>query len=223
MGAKTNTGGNFNWVAPVYDTLAFIVFGHRLQRAQGVYLNRIPLGSSVLIVGGGTGWLLEQVLVRCQPKHTVYLETSSQMVARASRRMLRNALMGSVDFRVGDETALLPGDQFDVIITPFVLDLFTETTLQSSIIPPLLAALKPGGTWLVTDFIQPPAFWQKTLLWFMIRFFRLTAGIEATKLANWQECLRQTHLVREERQRRVGGMVSTEIWVGSGAGTHSRQ
>ncbi|AUD02865.1 class I SAM-dependent methyltransferase [Spirosoma pollinicola] len=207
------TGSNFNWIAPVYDALAFMVFGHRLRRAQIIFLNRIPANASVLIVGGGAGWILEQVLLKCHPKKIVYLETSSQMVALAGGRMLRKSLTGFVDFRVGDDTALVPDEQFDVIITSFVLDLFTETTLQTRFLPPLLNVLKPTGIWLVTDFVQPKVSWQKALLWVMIRFFRLTAGIEAKTLVNWQQGLRLAGLVQKERQRQVGGMVSAEVWT----------
>ncbi|QDK80378.1 class I SAM-dependent methyltransferase [Spirosoma sp. KCTC 42546] len=208
----TGAGGNFNWIAPVYDALAFIVFGHKLQQAQAVFLNRIPTGASVLIVGGGTGWLLEQVLRRCQSKRIVYLETSTQMVARASRRMVQKALVGSVEFRVGDESSLKPDERFDVILTPFVLDLFSAQTLQTTIIPQLRTVLKSGGLWLATDFVKPPSNWQKALLWVMIRFFRLTAGIQAQHLADWQKLLSEAGLRCEKRQTEVGGMVSAEVW-----------
>src|SRR5919199_4607929 len=146
-------GGNFDWVAPVYDAMAFVVFGRKLQRAQTVYLNLIPEGASVLIAGGGTGWLLEQLLKHYKPGHILYLESSGQMVAQASRRMVRKAVLGSVEFRVGDETSLRPDEKFDVVITPFLLDLFTQSTLQAQLIPRLLHALAPDGNWLVTDFV----------------------------------------------------------------------
>ncbi|AKD55378.1 class I SAM-dependent methyltransferase [Spirosoma radiotolerans] len=213
MATTPTSGGNFNWVAPVYDTLAFVVFGHKLQQAQVVFLDQIPAGANVLLVGGGTGWLLEQVLMRGNTKRIVYLEASRKMVALASRRMIQKSLLGSVDFRVGDETALSPDESFDVIITPFVLDLFTETTLKTQFIPQLLNVLKSTGLWLVTDFVQPPSWWQKVLLWIMIRFFRLTAGIEANRLANWQQCLFDADLALHKREHQVGGMVSAEVWV----------
>ena len=212
MEPKPNAGGNFNWIAPVYDALAFIVFGRRLQQAQAVFLDTIPANASVLLVGGGTGWLLEEVLKTGQPRRILYLETSAQMLARASRRMVRHSVLGSVEFRVGDETSLKPDERFDVILTPFVLDLFSEKALQIHFIPQLLKVLKPGGLWLVTDFVQPPIGWQKALLWVMIRFFRLTAEIQIGHLANWQHVLAESGLARTEQKTQVGGMVSTEVW-----------
>ncbi|UFH53326.1 class I SAM-dependent methyltransferase [Spirosoma sp. KNUC1025] len=213
MAIRTNEGGDFDAVSPVYDGLSFIVFGRKLQRAQAVFLKAIPAHADVLIVGGGTGWLLEQVLTHCRPNRVVYLDTSARMVARASRRILRQAVVGAVDFRVGDETMLTGNDHFDVIITPFVLDLFTEQTLQAQFIPRLRSTLKTGGLWLVTDFIQTTNWWQKLLLRSMIRFFRLTAGIKTQQLSDWQRALAQNGLLRQDQQTQVGGMVSTEIWV----------
>jgi ubiquinone/menaquinone biosynthesis C-methylase UbiE len=212
MKPQPKAGGDFNRIAPIYDALAFAVFGRGLQRAQAVFLNKISVDASVLIVGGGTGWLLEEVLRTCQPKRVLYLEASAQMLARASRRMVRHSVLGSVEFRVGTETSLKPAERFDVILTPFVLDLFTEKTLRARFIPQVLNTLNPGGLWLVTDFVQPRRSWQKLLLWIMIRFFRLTAGIETQTLANWQQLLAEAGLVRTEQKTQVGDMVLAEVW-----------
>ena len=213
MQSPTSAGGNFNGVAPAYDALTFAVFRRRLQRAQVVFLDQIPPDSSVLMVGGGTGWLLEQVLTRCRPKQVIYLDTSAQMVARASRRIIQNAVPGSIDFRVNDESVLSPNDQFDVILAPFILDLFSAQTLQNQLIPRLHNALKINGFWLVTDFVQPRSWWQRILLWAMIHFFRFTAGIEARQLADWQRLLREAGLIRQQQQHQLDGMVSAEVWT----------
>lgn len=208
-------GGDFDWVAPVYDALSRIVFSRSLQRAQTVFLHHIPANASVLIVGGGTGYLLEQVLTQCKPTRVLYLETSAQMVARTSRRMLQKPILGSVEFRVGDEATLRADDRFDVILTPFVLDLFTEKTLTDSMLPRLHQTLKPDGYWLVTDFVETNLWWQKLLLSAMIRFFRITAGIETHQLADWQQLLANVGLRRLQSRQVVGGMVVTQVWQGA--------
>lgn len=213
MGAKQNAGGNFNAVAPIYDFLALLVFGRKLQQAQLTWLNRIPTGGTVLLVGGGTGWLLQQLLTRCLPKRVVYLETSSQMLARASQRLLRQSVIGTVEFRLGDETSLTDQEPFDVILTPFVLDLFPESFLQKSFVPRLYSVLKPGGLWLVTDFVPTTIGWQRALLWTMIRFFRLTAGIQIQQLVNWQQVLATASLTVREQRSHLKGMVAADVWV----------
>ncbi|RYC69433.1 class I SAM-dependent methyltransferase [Spirosoma sordidisoli] len=217
----------FDWIEPVYDILAKIVFGSRLQRAQLRFIDQIhrqqtsrePADSSVLsapvsvlLLGGGTGWLLQQILQRCQPVRVLYLEASGRMLARATRRILHQPFSIEVRFQTGDEQTIPADEQFDVIITPFVLDLFTRATLQHRMIPRLLEALRPGGIWLVTDFVPAQGWWQRVLLWSMIRFFRLTAGIEARQLPDWQLLMSQAGLVCRDRQSAVGGMVSAEVW-----------
>ena len=213
MSQNTSPGGNFNWVAPIYDALSFVVFGRKLQQAQTVNLRQVPAGASILIVGGGTGWLLEQVVTQCQPSHILYLEASAAMLARSSRRMVEKALPGTVEFRLGNEFSLRSNDRFDVVMTPFVLDLFTEETLRTTFIPQLLNALKPRGLWLVTDFVSTRVWWQKALLWIMIRFFRLTAGIETRQLSDWQRLLAESGLALKQHQPQVGGMVLAGVWT----------
>ncbi|SFC05306.1 class I SAM-dependent methyltransferase [Spirosoma endophyticum] len=212
IGPKPNTGSGFDWIAPVYDALAFVVFGRKLQQAQLTFLNRIPHDATILLVGGGTGWLLEQVLIKCKPRRVLYLELSARMVAKASHRMVKNGVVGSVEFRVGDVRDLPTDEPFDILITPFLLDLFPESTLQTDVIPRLLRILKPTSLWLVTDFVATHVWWQKALLWSMIRFFQLTAGIEAKQLPDWQRFLADAGLIRQESQPQVGGMVRAEIW-----------
>ncbi|GAB3996818.1 hypothetical protein GCM10028807_40390 [Spirosoma daeguense] len=204
---------NFDLIAPVYDILATLVFGRRLLRAQVVWLTQIPANASVLIVGGGTGWLLEQVLKRCQPKRVVYLEKSQKMIDLATQRMAKRKLLGRVEFRVGDELLLSADERFNVVMTPFVLDLFTENTLRSRFIPQLRNVLKTDSYWFVTDFVRPLVWWQKLLLWLMLRFFRTTAHIEAKQLADWQKLLTETELKLLLRSAQVSGMVSSEVWI----------
>jgi ubiquinone/menaquinone biosynthesis C-methylase UbiE len=217
MNSLRSAGGNFNGVAPLYDALAFLVFGRRLERAQTVFLRpnarlSIPKGASVLVVGGGTGRLLEPLMHNCQPDRVVYLEKSARMLTRASRRMAETPLLGTVEFRLGDETTLRPDERFDVVITPFLLDLFTETTLQNELLPRLGSVLAKGGYWLVTDFVRTGVWWQEALLWTMIRFFRLMAGIETRKLADWQRLIADTGLTLRAFQPQLSGLVSTELY-----------
>ncbi|PRY35426.1 methyltransferase family protein [Spirosoma oryzae] len=202
---------HFDTVTPVYDALSRLVFGRRLERAQTVWLSQIQAGASVLVLGGGTGALLGPLLAR-QPGRLLFLEASRQMLARASQRMIREQLTGQVTFQHGSEQALTPTDQFDVIILPFVLDVFTESTIRERMLPALLRALRPGGILLITDFVRTDRRWQRALIQVMIWFFRLTANIETRRLASWQSLVSETRLNRAGQCPQVWGMVSAEWW-----------
>ncbi|MBS1526966.1 MAG: methyltransferase type 12, partial [Bacteroidetes bacterium] len=69
----------------------------------------------------------------------------------------------------------------------FLFDNFTEQSLQK-IFSHIHKSLKPGGTWLNTDFHLTGKWWQRFLLRSMIVFFRITCHIEATKLPDMENC-----------------------------------
>jgi ubiquinone/menaquinone biosynthesis C-methylase UbiE len=202
---------HFDAVTPVYDALSRLVFGRRLEQAQTVWLSQIQAGASVLVLGGGTGALLGPLLAR-QPGRLLFLEASRQMLARASQRMIREQLTGQVTFQHGTEQDLTATDSFDVIILPFVLDVFTESTVRERMLPTLLNALRPGGSLLLTDFVRTDRRWQRALIQVMIWFFRLTANLETRQLLDWQSIVAETRLSRAGQRPQVWGMVSAEWW-----------
>jgi ubiquinone/menaquinone biosynthesis C-methylase UbiE len=52
---------NYNYIASFYDRLCQLVFGQSVKNAQIASLGFIPPTSNVLIVGAGTGWILEEI------------------------------------------------------------------------------------------------------------------------------------------------------------------
>lgn len=208
----------FDRIAPVYDALTRLVFGRQLQRAQTELLGSVALpdrGASILIVGGGTGFLLLEVLRKFPRCRVLHLEASGEMNRRATRRLLRKYTSGTVpetvDFRTGNETTLGADEQFDLILLPFVLDLFTETSLKTHFLPRLQVATAPGGQWLVTDFVNSSGGHHRALLWVMFRFFRLTAGIEALHLPDWQRLLTESKLKEQARTVQLNKLVMSVL------------
>jgi len=122
---------DFSRVARVYDWLASLVFGRAQRRAQLAALQAgLPLAGPaprVLVLGGGPGWVLTELLRQCPAAQVLYLETSAAMLAQAQARLARYApaLAAQVAFRRGSERDLRPEEQFDAIVTFFVLDCFT--------------------------------------------------------------------------------------------------
>lgn len=200
----------FDRVAGIYDTLAWLVFGNRLQEAQTIFLSCIPVAARILIIGGGSGWLLRKVLCLCQPRQIIYVEASVRMLAKARKTVQDD---GRVVFRLGNETSVRSEETVDVVITPFFLDLFTEERLETHIIPQLLRALKPGGLWLVCDFVRTSVWWQQGLLKSMYLFFRLIANIEARYWPQWPLLLKKKGLRLGKQQPMVGGQVTTGWWI----------
>ncbi|MBD2768560.1 class I SAM-dependent methyltransferase [Hymenobacter sp. BT664] len=187
--AERPTG--FDRVAWCYDALAGLVFGPALKRAQRAALRGLPAGAPhVLILGGGTGWVLTEVLRR-RPRATVlYLEASPNMLARARHRLGRESpgAAPQVEFRHGTQHHLGPADRFDVIVTFFVLDCLAATEFDAALAR-LRAAQRPGAPWLLADFRPAGGGWRRVLLTLMYAFFRLTTGLRARELPNLPRAL----------------------------------
>ena len=96
-----STGFNgFDRLAPIYDPLARMIYGKSIVQAQTSFLSIIPPFSKVLILGGGTGWLLTELL-RGHPTCEVwYIESSANML---SMTIKKNGHPGRVHFILGTE------------------------------------------------------------------------------------------------------------------------
>jgi ubiquinone/menaquinone biosynthesis C-methylase UbiE len=172
----------FNRVSRYYDTLTSIVFLGRLHAAQRIYLKAIPQHATVLMMGGGTGWLLKE-LVDINPDCQIYyIDASSAMISLAKKKMDQKH-SHRVVFIAGTEDSIPAGVTFDVVVTHFFLDLFSQETLRS-VIQKISRSLQHNGLWIVSDFVNK-AWWQAIMLAVMYTFFRITCGIEARVLPDW--------------------------------------
>lgn len=170
---------NYNDSAWFYDRLSRLVYGRALINAQIYLLQFIPAEANVLVVGGGTGWILDE-LSRIHPSglKITYVEVAASMMARSKKR---NTGSNQVDFIQAAIENVSPPANFDVVITPFLFDSFTESTVDR-VFGHIHALLNPTGLWLYADFQLTKKWWQQFLLKLMLRFFKLICNIEASRL-----------------------------------------
>jgi ubiquinone/menaquinone biosynthesis C-methylase UbiE len=176
---KTN---NYDAVAPFYDSLSRLVFGRSHVNAQIEQLKNIPVGARILIAGGGTGWVLEEIArVHASGLVITYVEISAKMIGRAKKRASGNNIVHFV--HAGIEQFTPPG-KFDVIHTAFLFDNFSASRVNL-VFNQLDDLLEEGGLWLFCDFKLKPQDrfgWKHIMLKMMYLFFRLLARVEAKKL-----------------------------------------
>jgi ubiquinone/menaquinone biosynthesis C-methylase UbiE len=170
---------NYNNSAWFYDRLSRLVYGRALIKAQVYLLRFIPTNSKVLIVGGGTGWILEEI-VKIHPSglQCTYVEVAPKMMALSKKRKAGNNRVIFINEAIENVPLL---SDFDVVITPFLFDNFTEQTFKK-VFSHIHSSLKPGGLWLNCDFQLKGKWWQKGLLKSMFLFFRMICDIEASAL-----------------------------------------
>jgi ubiquinone/menaquinone biosynthesis C-methylase UbiE len=178
----------FDLIAPFYDRLASLVFGRTIRDSQTEFLQALPPRGTVLLIGGGTGWLLQRLL-EVRPEIEVwYVEKSARML-ELSREKLPSKSQPNVRFIHGTETDIPEAPLFDGIITPFFLDLFDGERLQE-VWSRLYKSLKPEGYWLVADFRIPEGsfrFAARVLVSVMYLFFRICCGIQGRKLPHVED------------------------------------
>ena len=175
---------NYDNSAWFYDRLSRMIYGKNLIRSQVYLLTHIPEGSNILIVGGGTGWILEEI-TKLYPSglNITYVEISAKMMALSRKRdtgdnqvVYMNEAVENVNFQTN----------FDVVITPFLFDNFTEQT-QEKVFAHIHSYLKSGCLWLNADFQLTGKWWQAFLLGSMLLFFRLICGIESKQLPDTEK------------------------------------
>ena len=183
---------NFDVIAPVYDKLAGVVFGDAIRIAQLSILSFIPQGATILIIGGGTGWYLEELLKKRAIEKVVYIEASQRMLKIAQQKIApyTHANPNLIEFRFGTEASLQKGEKYDVIVTPFLLDLFRQPRVNQ-LVHVCKSVLKENGIWLFSDFdlskVGSGYWWKKLLLQVMYTFFRLCCNIEARTLPDYEQ------------------------------------
>lgn len=176
----------YDRISFLYDGLARVVFGHSIIRAQQHGLSEIASGSKVLIIGGGTGFVLEYIAqLRLENLYIDYVEPSSEMINRAKKRPIARL---SINFINQPIERIDIQRSYDVIITQFFLDSFNGKELED-IYQRLHTLLKNKGSWIIADFQLSQNWkliWQKPLISAMYLFFTLTVGIKARRLEDFQ-------------------------------------
>ncbi|MDQ0637462.1 ubiquinone/menaquinone biosynthesis C-methylase UbiE [Pedobacter sp. W3I1] len=203
---------NYDKIAGHYDTLSRLVFFKSQVNAQINQLQHIPENSSVLIVGGGTGWILEELAkIYTGGLKIVYVEISAKMTVLSQKRNYKDNQIEFMDVGIEDfKTDVL----FDVILTPFLFDNFAEQR-AAKVFGQLNEYLKKDGLWFLVDFSLNKIngnWWKWLLLKSMYNFFKLMGIVEADKLIDMVPYFfKADYLIVEERLY-YGGFIKATIF-----------
>jgi len=197
----------YNFIAPAYDFLKRIVFGNSLEKASHHHLPNPTDHLNILIVGGGTGKILEQF----GPAHTVhYVDTSSVMIDKAKKRKVRC----TVYFHHCEFDSFETDESFDLICFPFFLDQFNDGQI-AIILSKSYNLLSPTGSVIITDFVpvyQLTNWWQKLLLKTVIVFFTITTKHPVSKIFNIVDPAKRSNFQLVKKKSFVNGMVIASLW-----------
>jgi ubiquinone/menaquinone biosynthesis C-methylase UbiE len=187
-------GNNYDKIANYYDRIHHLFYGQSEINAQVELLGYIRPGDRLLILGGGTGWILEKIAAIFPAGLWItYIESSARMMELTKKRnwgLNEVELVNSgVQDWVGDGDGEVDAGgearaEYDCILTGFFFDNFKEVD-AAEIVRRVTPFLKKGGYWLEADFYYPRGrgkLWQAILLYSMYFSARLICGVEAKRL-----------------------------------------
>lgn len=200
------TAKGFNLLAPVYSGLSKLIFGKSIERAQLHFLDCIDSTRHVLFLGGGSGEVLHALVTTYPTVKVDYIDLSPKMIELAKSK---TGNPSSVNFITGTEQNI-PARSYNVVITNFYLDLFSDKRLNEviDIIKPRLA---DNVTWLATDFISEKT-WHRIFLKAMYMFFKIITRIEAGSLPDWQSALSNAGLKEVTSRNFYGGFIKSSVY-----------
>ena len=211
---------SFDRIAIYYDSLKKLVFGSSIDDAQKYFLDVIPPGASVIVIGGGTGELLVEILRSRRAGAVTYLEFSEKMLHLAQRRSTRyqqNLDCGNlqIHFKLGSVEALARDEKFDAVFTPFVLDVIEEKRLPG-FMKAIDSHLHQNALWFFSDFRQGQSTgfqipFQKFLLRGMLFFFKITIGLKLERLPEFEVLFDRLGYKKERSQLFYRGFIQSKV------------
>ncbi|GAA4820317.1 hypothetical protein GCM10023331_00870 [Algivirga pacifica] len=174
-------------------------------------MDHLPEQGEILILGGGTGWVLQE-LFRQKPQLSVTYVEASQKMLEISQQKLPVAYRQQVKFIHGTEQDVK--GYFDGIITFYLLDVYTVEE-QRVMMQRIALLAKKDTLWLVADFQLTGAkehFWQNILLQTMFLFFRIVAAVNVQKLPDYEDLFSDHPFQRLGKKTFFGKMIFAAIY-----------
>ena len=202
---------NCDPIARWYRYFEYLAFGRALQRRRLEFLDDVADARNVLILGDGDGRFTAEFVNR-NPQAIVDSVDSSERMLQLAQRRVRNP---NVRFRLGDARTIPLSGKYDLIVTHFFLDCFTDSDLNA-LLPRISGHCEPDARWVVSEFGLPISgvaqVFAKMLIRLMYFFFRLMTGLTVTQLPNYSAAFARHgfRVVREHTLLR--GLLVSQIW-----------
>lgn len=202
----------FDRLAPFYRAMEWITAGGKLQRCRTEFLGEIPVPRQILLAGEGHGRFLPECVSQFPEARIVVVDSSRRMLEIARDKVDSER----VEFLHVD---LLewegPRGEFDLIVTNFFLDCFSEKDLAQAV-SKLGKMAAPQADWLLAEFDIPPSGvtrWRSRIIVAMLyRFFRIVTGLKARALVPPDAELVKTGFRLHRRETHDWGLLKSEWW-----------
>ena len=215
MPSSTSIGKGFDRLASIYDLVVWLVFGNKISNLKKTFLESLSKGDNSIIIGGGSGKILEYALQSDIATNFVYAELSERMIEKTKSRITASDL-SRIEF-CDDFEPKLQEKKFDYIILPFVLDCYRNRDVKA-MLSQFSAALTENGSIVFFDFNLSkedgfePKQWKTGFIKLLYTFFRLTTGIPAKKLPSFSRHFNEAGFYRGRTTLISNGWIQAIEW-----------
>jgi len=204
---------NCDGIARWYRALEYLVFGRALERRRLEFMNRMTDARSVLILGDGDGRFTAEFVRRNPEAKVDSIDLSPRMIKIAKRRA--GDLASQVNFRVGDARTVSLAGKYDLVVTHFFLDCFTDQELDA-VVARVSEHCEPGASWVLSEFALPegglPRIGARLLIRFMYFCFWVLTGLTVKNLPPCARIMANFGFRLNERRVALGGLLASEMW-----------
>lgn len=207
----------FNFLAPIYDFASYLFFGNSILHSQTFFFSEFKKCKNILVFGGGTGKLLIELIKRDISEHYCYVDISDKMIEKTRARLKKSfpEKLINVHFICGTSNDIGSNNNFDLIITPHILDCLSAEELPI-VLRQLKSNLIPGEKWLFTDFNIPENRKSKLFSSIKIRMmyfgFNIICGLGIKKLPDFEKEFERLNYIVENEKYFLNSLLVSRIY-----------
>ena len=204
----------FNRLSRNYQLLSSITFGSTILKSQFHYLSSVPTPTSILVIGGGTGELLVELMEQYPNSQIDWCDYSIEMINKAKGKLSSNN-SHQVNFINEDILNFENLKQYELICSMFVLDCFIEDDLE--ILIKRLKIFSNKATYIIiTDFNIPqkliPKIIAKLVVSFLYLVFNRFYHLRNQTLMDYEKEFKKYGFKSLESKSFINGIIKSTIY-----------
>lgn len=205
----------FDRLAKPYRWIEYFTFGHSLERCRFALLPLTHNARQALLLGDGDGRYAKRLLNMAPAVHITAIDASAAMLHALQMRCCQPDRLTTHCSSLGNGSfPVLAGGQFDLVVSHFFLDCFTETEVKH-IAQQVVPRLAPHAQWIVSEFYIPRG-WMHLAARVIVRMlyvaFHLLTGLRAQRLPDHRRVLQQQGFTCRACVDSLGGLLVSEVW-----------
>lgn len=206
----------FDRLARLYRWMEYFSFGPYLQECRNLRLDEAGLHHRALAYGDGDGRFLAELVKRAPGIQAAAVDASAEMLRQAMRKLPPGSLVRLVHAdALACEPAHFPEAPFDLVVSHFFLDCFTEPEIALLLLR-VQKAVCADAIWIISDFAIPPQSPARQIAALIVRglylAFGLLTGLATRRLPDHGRVMQEAGWLLEDRKKLLLGLLISERW-----------